>query len=149
MESIYKLLYFLGVDRIVLGICSLLTMISFIFTVLVMIRTSRIAKILRYNSIVDVFNKERLSYKKTFDGHINSIVDDKIQSDKILKRILVDIEAYRNKFGDILSFREKIELWGFRRLLANTAEKVDFNDVCNRLATLSGRLHRKGDKKNG
>ena len=78
-----------------------------------------------------------------------SSIDDKIFSDRILKSILRNVEAYRTKFNDILSFSENLELNRFCRILRKRSADVDANEVCNYLATLSGRLSKKGDKRNG
>lgn len=139
----------LGTNPIVLGVCSLLGIIGFLLTVFVAIRTSKISKILKYNRVTEAFNKERLSFQKTFEGHRKSIIEDDIKTDKILKDILKNVEAYRVKFNDILPISERIKLFFFIRLLKKKADKVDFNSVCNYLATFSGRLSKKGDRKNG
>ena len=152
MEFVSKLLnilFYFGTDKYVLGICSLCGIVGFCFTILIALKTKKIEKILHYNDVMEAYNKERRSFLKAFNGHMNSIVDDKICSDRILKSILRDVESYRTKFGDILSLSEKFELLKFGMLLRKSAEKVDFNEICNCLATLSGRLSKKGDKKNG
>ena len=139
---------FLGTNEIVLGVCSFLAIIGFIMTFIVTIKTTKIAKILKYNKVTDTYNKERTAFQKTFEGHRSSIVEDGIKTDKILKDILKQVEAYRTKFNDILPFRERIALNSFVKILKKPAEEVDFNSVCNYLATLSGRLSKKEDKKN-
>lgn len=146
---IIDFLKFLGTNEIILGICSLLGIIGFILTLIVTFKTSKIAKVLRYNHVTETYNKERLGFQKTFEGHRASIIDDGICTDKILKNILSNVEAYRTKFDDILSFREKCMLNTFVNILKKPATDVDFNTVCNYLAILSGRLSKKGDKKNG
>ena len=146
---IIDFLKFLGTNEIILGICSLLGIIGFILTLIVTFKTSKIAKVLRFNHVTETYNKERLGFQKTFEGHRASIIDEGIRTDKILKNILSNVEAYRAKFDDILSFHEKHTLNAFVNILKKPAEEVDFNTVCNYLAILSGRLSKKGDKKNG
>ena len=118
-------------------------------TLIVTIKTTKIAKILKYNQVTDTYNKERTAFQKAFEGHRSSIVEDGIKTDKILKDILKQVEAYRTKFNDILPLKERIALNSFVKILKKPAEEVDFNSVCNYLATLSGRLSKKEDKKNG
>jgi hypothetical protein len=149
LEKGLDILSFCGTNKHILGICSLCGIIGFWFTILIALKTKKIEKVLHYNDVTEVYNKERSSYQKAFNGHMTSIIDDKICSDKILKNILRDIESYRAKFGDIISLSEKFELWKFRQLLRKSTKKVDFNEVCNSLAILSGRLSKKGGKKNG
>lgn len=146
--NLLNILSYLGTNKYVLGICSLCGIIGFCLTILIALKTKKIEKVLHYNDVTVVYNKERSSYQKAFNGHMISIIDDKICSDKILKNILRDVESYRAKFNDILSLSEKFELWKFRMLLRKSAKEVDFNEICNCLATLSGRLSKKGDKKN-
>lgn len=142
-------LKFFGTNEIILGVCSLLGISGFIMTLIVTIKTTKIAKILKYNQVTDTYNKERTAFQKAFEGHRSSIIEDEIKTDKILKDILKQVEAYRTKFNDILPLRERIALNSFVKILKKPAEEVDFNSVCNYLATLSGRLSKKEDKKNG
>lgn len=146
---IYNLLHFFGTNEIVLGVTSLTGIVGFILTIIVSIRTAKISKILKHNEITSLYNKEHTSFKNAFEGHRQSIMEDSIQTDVILKNILQNVEEYLSKFDEIIPLKEKIVLWRFSRLLKKKAEKVDFNDVCNYLAMLSGRLSKKEDKKYG
>lgn len=118
-------------------------------TVIVSVRTAKISKILKHNEVASQFNKERLSYQRTFEGHRKSIVEDGIKSNKLLKDILQNIEEYRTKFGVILSVKERITLYMFSHLLRKESEKVNYNRVSNCLAILSGRLSKKEETRNG
>ena len=142
-------LSFLGTNEIILGVCSLLGIAGFIMTLIVTIKTSKIAKILKYNQVTDTYNTERTAFQKAFEGHRSSIIEDEIKTDKILKDILKQVEAYRTKFNDILPLKERMALNSFVKILKKPADEVDFNSVCNYLATLSGRLSKKEDRKNG
>ena len=142
-------LQFLGTNSVVLGIVSICGIVGFILTIIVTVRTSHISKIMRYNDITSAYNKQRRAFKSTFDGHRESIMQDGDKTDRLLKNILKTVEEYDSQFHDIMSLTEKITLWRFKSILKKDAEKVNFNVVCNFLATLSGRLSKKGDKKNG
>lgn len=146
---IIDILKFFGTNEIILGIASLLGIFGFILTVFVSIRTAKISKILKYNQVTSQYNKERLAFQRTFMGHRKSIIEDNIHSNKLLKDILQNIEEYKTKFSEILSLKEKITLLIFIHLLKKESNKVDYNAVCNYLATLSGRLSKKEDTKNG
>lgn len=146
---IIDILKFLGTNEIVLGIASLLGIVGFALTVFVSIRTAKISKILKYNQVTSQYNKERLAFQRTFEGHRKSIVEDEIKSNKLLKDILQNIEAYRLKFGEIMSLKEKITLFFFSQLLKKESDKVDYNKVSNYLAAISGRLSKKEDTRNG
>lgn len=146
---IARFLIFLGSNEVILGIATLVSILGFILTVFVSIRTSKISKILKYNQITSQYNKERLAFQKTFIGHRNSIVEDNLRSDKLLKDILQNVEEYRTKFGEIMSIWEKFTLFMFIQLLKKESDKVNYNTVCNYLAILSGRLSKKEDTKNG
>lgn len=146
---IIDMLKFLGTNEIVLGIATLTGIAGFILTVFVSIRTSKISKILKYNQVTSLYNRERLGFQKTFEGHRKSIIEDGIKSDKLIKDILQNIEEYRAKFGEIMSIREKITLFRFSQLLKKETEKVNYNKVSNYLASLSGRLSKKEDTRNG
>lgn len=146
---IIEVLKFLGTNEIVLGIASLTGIGGFILTVFISIRTSKISKILKYNQVTSQYNKERLAFQRTFEGHRKSIVEDGIKSDKLLKDILQNIEEYRAKFDEILSPKDKITLFRFSQILKKETEKVNYNKVSNYLASLSGRLSKKEDTRNG
>lgn len=146
---IWNFLKFWGTNEIVLGLTSLTGLAGFVLTILVSIRTAKISKILKYNDVTSQYNRERTAFKKTFEGHRQSIIEDQIKSDAMLKDILQNVEEYRAKFAEILSLKEKITLFLFTRLLKKKASKVDFNVVCNYLATLSGRLAKKENIKHG
>lgn len=142
-------LVFLGTNSIVLGLCSLCAIIGLILTVFTLRRTVRISKILNYNSVTQTYNAERTAFERRFEGHRKSIVEDDIKTDALLKEILKHVESYHVKFGEILSIKEKFLIWRFERMLQKEAQYVDFNEVCNCLAKLSGRLSKKGDMRNG
>ena len=146
---LYKLLFFLGTNEIIMGISSLCGIVGFILTILVSIRTSKINKILKYNQTTEQYNKERLRFQRAFEGHRKSIVEDNIKTEKIIKDILKNVEEYRIKFDFILSLKTKITLYLFIFILKKDYKKVDFNKVCNYLAILSGRLSKKEEKING
>jgi len=143
-----KTLVFFGSNEIILGICSVLGICGFFMTLYVSIKTAKIGQILKYNATTEQYNKERLSFQKTFEGHSLSITNDDIRTERILKDILKNVEAYRTKFAGILSVKERLSLWLFIRLLKKPATQVDFNKVCNYLAILSGRLSKREEKKN-
>lgn len=146
MELVFK---FLGTNQIVLGICSLLGMIGFVITILTWLRTDKISKILKHNSITMQYNKERRGFLNSFEGHRSSIVQDGNNTDTLLKDILKNVEAYDAKFNALLTTKEKISLYLFKRILKKPAREVDFNIVCNYLASLSGRLSKKEEINNG
>lgn len=114
---IYNFFRFLGTNEIILGITSLTGIIGFTLTIFVSVRTARISKILKYNEVTSLYNKERTGFKRAFEGHRQSIMEDNIRTDIILKKILQNVEEYRAKFGEILTVREKFTLWHFTRLL--------------------------------
>ena len=147
--KIEKILSFFGTNELVLGIASLCGIVGFILTIIVTIRTAKISKILRYNEITSNYNKERTGFQRTFEGHRVSITEDNIRTDKILKDILKNVEEYRVKFQEILSFQEKLRLQLLVHQLKKEADNANWNSICNGLAILAGHLSKKGEKKNG
>ena len=123
-----RFLSFLGTNQYFLGFSSLCGAIGFV--------TSQ-------------YNKERISFQNTFEGHRKSIIVDGLQSKQLLTDILKNVEAYRAKFSEILSWREKIRLAMFIKQLKKEPNQADYNLICNYLASISGRLSKKGDMKNG
>ena len=148
LQFIENSIRFFATNEIVLGIASIVGIAGFVLTIIVTLQTAKIKKILQFNQVTEQYNKERTAYQKTFEGHLKSIMEDNIKSDKILKEILKHVEGYRVKFDPLLSYREKKELLSFIEILKKQAGDVDWNHICNHLSTLSGRLTKKGDKKN-
>lgn len=146
---IVDILKFFGTNTVVLGITSLVGFLGFILTIWVSLRTEKISRILKYNQVTSRYNRERQAFQKAFEGHRKSIVEDGIQSNKLLKDILQNVEEYRNKFGEIMSTRERIMLFRFSCLLKKETENVNYNKVSNYLASLSGRLSKKEETRNG
>ena len=144
-----RFLSFLCTNPYVLGISSLCGIISFFVTIVVAIRTSKISKILKHNEITSQYNKERVGFQKTFAGHRKSITTDGLRSKQLLTDILENVEAYRTKFSEILSWRERIMLALLIKQLKKDPEQADYNMVSNYLASISGWLSKKGDMKNG
>ena len=143
---IIDMLKFFGKNEVILGIVSLTGIIGFVLTIFVSIRTSKISKILKHNQLTSQYNKERLAFQRTFEGHRNSIIVDGLRSNKLLKDILQNVEEYRAKFGEILSPSDRFSLFKFSLLLRKETDKVNYNKVSNYLALLSGRLSKKEDK---
>lgn len=144
-----RFLSFLGANQYFLGFSSLCGVIGFVLTIIVTVKTSKISKILRHNAITSQYNKERISFQNTFEGHRKSITVDGLQSKQLLTDILKNVEAYRAKFSEILSWREKIRLAMFIKQLKKEPNQANYNLICNYLASISGRLSKRGDMKNG
>lgn len=149
LELLKKALNFMGTEPLILGVCSVLGILGFVITIFTYFRTGKISKILKYNSVTSLYNRERTAFQQTFEGHAKSIAEDGIKTDMLLKDILKNVEAYSFKFGEILSWGERVLLWQFKRILQKESQDVDFNKVCNYLAKLSGRLSKKEEIKNG
>lgn len=145
---IARFLSFLGTSPYIQGVSSLCGILGFVLTIVVAVRTAKINKILRYNEITSRYNRERLKFQKIFEGHRMSITEDQIHTKQLLTDILKDVEAYRVQFSEILSWCEKIRLALFIRQLKKEPKRIDYNLISNYLASISGRLSKKGDMKN-
>lgn len=141
-------LQFLGTNPVTLGIASLCGILGFVLTIVVTIRTSNISKLLKYNDTVAEYNRKKQGFQRAFDGHRTSILEDENKTNRLLKDILKNVEEYDSQFHNLLPIKERITLWHFKRILKKPAEEANFNQICNYLATLSGRLSKKEDKKN-
>lgn len=139
----------LGTNPVILGVVTICSILGFILTVVVTVRTAKISRILQFNDAANEYNKERQAFQKAFDGHRSSILEDDNKTDKLLKDILALVESYDSKFHKLLSVREKYILWRFKKILMGKSNKVDFNSVCNYLAKLSGRLSKKEENRHG
>lgn len=147
--ALKDILRFMGSNEVVLGIASICGIAGFILTIIVSIRTAKIGKILKYNQITSQYNRDRKAFQKVFEGHQASIFEDNLRSDKLLKEILKNVEAYQFNFHEILTAREKVTLFLLKRLLKKESKHVNYNAIGNHLAFLAGRLSKKEEKKNG
>ena len=57
MSKLLNILFYLGTDKYVLGICSLCGIVGFCFTILIALKTKKIEKILHYNDVMEAYNK--------------------------------------------------------------------------------------------
>lgn len=137
------LLLLLGNNPIITGIASLCSILGLLLTLAVAFKTEKISKILKYNEVTSQYNKERMAFQKTFEGHRKSIIEDGIKSDRILKDILKNVEEYDFKFKELFTIKDRITIWKLKSSLRKRASEADFNAICNNLATLSGRLSKK------
>lgn len=67
----------------------------------------------------------------------------------MLNDILRNVEAYQSEFHEIISFREKITLFMLKHSLKKKSDSTNYNAIANHLATLSGRLSKKEEQRNG
>lgn len=139
----------LGNNEVFVAISGICGIVGLIITIGVNAKTTNIGKILKQNVATTQYNRERMGFKKMFEGHRQSINVDNIRSEKLLKDILMNVEEYRVKFKDILPLREKIMIIFFVRLLKKKNEKVNYNAVSNYLALMSGRLSKREKEKHG
>lgn len=144
-----KILEFVATNTLILGISTLCGIVGFILTIVVSMRTAKISKILKYNATTTQYNKERKAFQNAFEGHRSSIMVDGLKTEKLLKDILKNVEEYHVKFDVILSPKDRITLWWFKRILKKRYDSVSWNTICNYLAILSGRLSKKEEKING
>lgn len=147
--TLEAILRFLGTNELVLGIASFCGIVGFALTIFVSVRTTKISKILKHNQLTSQYNKERLAFQNTFEGHRSSITEDNIKTEKLLKDILKNVEEYRNKFNGLLSFQDRLRLFWFSMLLKKEPMDVNWNSICNNLAIISGRLGKKEDQQYG
>ena len=89
MRVVYSFFKFFGTNEIVLGITSLVGIISFVLTILVTIRTAKISKILKYNDTTNLYNKERTAFKKTFGNVCTNIQYGSSQKSSISGKVAV------------------------------------------------------------
>lgn len=143
------ILHFLATNEVIIATASICGIAGFLLAIIVSIRTARIGRILKYNQTATQYNKERKSYQNVFEGHRASIFEDGLRSDKLLNDILRNVEAYQSEFHEILSFREKITLFMLKHSLKKKSDSTNYNAIANHLATLSGRLSKKEEQRNG
>lgn len=143
------ILHFLATNEVIIAIASICGIAGFLLTIIVSIRTARIGRILKYNQTATQYNKERKSYQNVFEGHRASIFEDGLKSDKLLNDILKNVEAYQSEFHEILSFRESVTLFALKHHLKKKSNSANYKAIANYLASLSGRLSKKEEQRNG
>ena len=95
---IIDMLKFFGENEVILGIVSLTGIIGFVLTIFVSIRTSKISKILKHNQLTSQYNKERLAFQRTFEGHRNSIIVDGLRLLNLVQSQFPSADAFIDDF---------------------------------------------------
>jgi len=144
-----KFIRFCATNEIVMGLATIAGLVSFGLSIFVSIRTAKISKVLAHNSLTDSYNKERLVFLKGFLGHRTSIIEDANHSEQLRLDILKLLTTYREKFGGLMSYKEKFSTWKFSRMLMRKTEKVDFHKVSTQLSLMTGRLEKKEERIHG
>lgn len=131
------------------GLGILASFIGLGLSIYITIRAYKFNKIFRYNETVRKYNRERAKYEKQFNGHINSVLSEKLQNDLILKTILVDVEGYASKYRPILGILDIWHIYLLKKELQKNAQDANFMVICNKLARFCGRSGRMEEEKRG
>lgn len=149
MGVIGNVLKWLGTNVHMLGIISLLSIVSFAMTLIVERRTATIDKVLKHNELATTYNDERVAFSKSFMGHHDSIVKDNDRSVTLVDDILKTLVEFRTKYDKLLTFKVRHRIKQLEKQLMKKNHKVDFHKVSKQLTVLAGVLGKKEEKIDG
>lgn len=143
MPNIQTIISWFGTNEFILGIATLAGLLGFVLTLSVAIRTSKISRILRRNTLIQDYNKNRNTYAKVFTGHRDSILRDGLRTDLLWNDILKTVVEYKAKYSKLPSTGERINLWRLYNLLNKKCTDTNFLKVAKKLSILAGYLQKK------
>ncbi len=135
-----------GTDPNLLGYASISSILGFILTIFVMIKSRGIAKTLLRMELAKDYNENRNTYIGRLKVHKNSILEDDIKTRTIVHDILEDIFKFEAQYNPLLSRFDKIKIWITKRYLMKEYSKINFDIICNKLDYLIGRFHKKEEE---
>lgn len=116
-------------------ICGIITVIGFLMTVYISIKTKSIHKRIAEYKVVSSFNKNRKKYQKTFEGYQNAISQDDVDIYKTKINMLNDVNTVREAYSKIWSWRQKLLLLCLKKELEKK-EGINVNKICNWMSKL-------------
>lgn len=101
------ILKWFGSNSYILGLCSIVTLVGFLITVYVSLKTKSIDSVLKNYKRIEKFNKEGRKYKRNFENYQDSLINDDVPFRKLKFDILNDLRASEIKFGTVFNRKEK------------------------------------------
>lgn len=120
-------------------ICGVVTIIGFLLTVYISIKTKNIHRKITEYKKTEQFNKDRRKNLKTIMGYQKALIQDNADIYKVRINILNDINIIGEIYSDIFKFPQKWLFWCLKRELKKS-EKIDVNKVCNKMSELIAKL---------
>lgn len=128
-------------------VCGVITVIGFVITIYISVKTKSIHKRIHQYKSAQIFNKRRKQYISTLKGYQNAIFADDVDIHNNKMNLLNDINIIGEAFDDILPFKHKILLWRLRRELER--EKIiSKNKVCNLISKIIAFLSKEKENNN-
>ena len=125
------------------------TVIGFILTIFVFLRTKKISKILKHNSIAEKYNCERKLYCAKFSGHSSSIIKDDVHDRALISSIHYDLTSFREKFRPVLPINKRIQYFYLSHYLSKDHSKINFHKVTVNLTKICGYLEKEEEINHG
>lgn len=129
------ILKWFGENTYILGLCSIVTLVGFLITIYVFLKTKSIDSALKNYKRIEKFNKEGCKYKRNFKNHQKSLINDNVPIRKLKIDILNDLRVSEIKFETVFNRKEKK---CFKEIITNI-EKEDQNDseyIANELSKI-------------
>lgn len=120
-------------NKIILGICSITSLIGFVMTIYVTIKTKSIDKKMLEYKLIQHFNRKRSQYINTLQSYQTSLLEDDVDIDKIKTNILNDINIIYESYSYIFKLSQKFTIYRLRKELEKS-EGLDTNYICNLLS---------------
>lgn len=122
-------------NKIILGLCSITSLVGFVITISVSIKTKSIDKRLKEIRDIESFNKKRKKHATTIQTYQTSLYVDKTDIYKIKIDILNDLNIIYNTHKDIFSLWQKSVFWRTIKHLEKD-KNINIEFICKMMSKL-------------
>jgi len=143
--KIDKLLIFLGNNFRIIGICSAISIIGFIITILIFINTKNINRRVKEYKTKKNYNKKRIELKTTLVQFREAIEKDDADIKKIKGGILDELNVLKVNFHSEFDFIQNLYINSLITHLEKK-DKHNTNCICNKLSRIASYLVEKKEE---
>ncbi|MCM1263614.1 MAG: hypothetical protein NC313_12950 [Butyrivibrio sp.] len=117
------------------ALCSIVTLVGFLITIYISLKTKSINQRLEVYKRTKEFNTKRKKYILTLEGYQKSLTEDGIDIYKIKINILNDINIINESFRTIMKVNQRIVVCRLKKELEKS-KSINTNRVCNLLSQI-------------
>jgi len=131
-------------DWVIFGLAAI-SVVGFVMTVYVSLKTKSISKILKLRKSKEKYNLQRHEYSERFQSYRDSILIDNNYNKAFINKILVDFHQLKN-FRDMFNNKEKkIIKSEIKKLEDKNMTTKDFKETTDNLAYFISRFNERED----
>lgn len=148
--DISSLITYIANDDYFIVIVSIFTIVGTIVSIFVLLKSNSISKVLLKNNQSIDFDKQKNKLITDFTAYRDNFLEDNFTiNKKLISEIRVKLLTYKKNFNSLLGLRDKFIIWKTLRLLKQTDESLNLNDLCLCLDNLLAKFNIKRRQFNG